>query len=424
MRKMSKAISLLLCAGVLAGCTACSGNPESSTDSSQNSSVAETSSEPGTGEQVEIKFAYFGGVADQTRFETNMAGGIEEALPHIKVSFQMYASDQEFYTAVPVALAAGTGPDIFTDEPTLEYINNGVISELDSYLNEVGFDLEEYSKTARDGCQYDGKTYAVPYSTSVSALAVNMDMLNAAGIESVPKTTEELKAAAKAMTKDGVYGLCIWPTEHHLSQYIHAFGGDWGYGKTINSPENVEGLQFVVDLFKEGCAVTPNQVGSSWDGEAFANGLVGMSTGGNWYLGAVEGVNPNLNFELVPVPGDENGVETTQVGTLLMSESCNHKKEAAEVMKYMVSPENLKNNIELGDVPSTDDLRVQAMEATPALDALFSVSDEIGRPFAYPEKKKEFAAALGSGMEDIIFRGDDGNTVEELLETLQAEYGQ
>ena len=416
MRKMSKAISLLLCIGVLAGCTACSNNPKSSNDMS--------SSETGTGEQVEIKFAYFGGVADQTRYETNMAGGIEEALPHIKMSIQMYASDQEFYTAVPVALAAGTGPDIFTDEPTLEYINNGLISELDSYLDEVGFDWGSYSKTAKDGCQYDGKTYAVPYSTSVSALAVNMDMLNAAGIESVPKTMEELKTAAKAMTKDGVYGLCIWPTEHHLSQYIHAFGGDWGYGKTINSPENAEGLQFVVDLFKEGCAVTPNQVGASWDGEAFANGLVAMSTGGNWYLGAVEGVNPDLNFELVPVPGDENGVETLQLGTLLMSESCSHKKEAAEVMKYMVSPENLEKNIELGDVPSTDDLRTQAMEATPALDALFSVSDDIGRPFAYPEKKKEFASALSSGMEDIIFRGGDGNTVEALLENLQAEYGQ
>ena len=54
---------------------------------------------------------------------------------------------------------------------------------------------------------------------------------------------DEVRTAAEALTTDSVKGLCININEFHLTQYVKAFGGGWGKGETINTPENAQGLQ-------------------------------------------------------------------------------------------------------------------------------------------------------------------------------------
>lgn len=72
---------------------------------------------------------------------------------------------------------------------------------------------------------------------------------------------DEVRTAAEALTTDSVKGLCININEFHLTQYVKAFGGGWGKGETINTPENAQGLQYLIDLYQEGVAITPSEAG-------------------------------------------------------------------------------------------------------------------------------------------------------------------
>jgi len=116
------------------------------------------------------------------------------------------------------------------------------------------------------------------------------------------------QAAIRIQDKTGEYGVVVLLNDFHLSQYVQAFGGGWGYGKTINSPENVKAIEFFVDLFvKDKVAASVIELGWGWDGEAFAQGKAAMSTGGPWYIGFMKGAAPDLNYKLIPMPSTTPG---------------------------------------------------------------------------------------------------------------------
>ena len=96
---------------------------------------------------------------------------------------------------------------------------------------------------------------------------------------------------------------------------MYAFGGSWGNGKTINSPQNVQALQFLVDLFVSNkAAATAKQLGAGGDGEAFAKGNVAFSTGGPWYIGYMQQAGPNVHYQLMPIPTSNGGTAMVTYG--------------------------------------------------------------------------------------------------------------
>ncbi|MFC4302450.1 extracellular solute-binding protein [Cohnella boryungensis] len=410
--------------------SACGTNSNSNSTKDQGSSPsASTAPSPSQEEKkdpVEVTMAYWANASEQKNFEF-MVNGLERQYPEIKVVMQQYPTSDEFWKAVPAAIAAGVGPDIIamSDEGNYEYIAKGVLEPLDEWIPQAGFDKSRIAASLYKGWTDNGKLYGIPYDSSTSMLSINKALFDKSGITKYPETMDELVELAKAMTKDGMKGIVGSIDPFHITQYVHAFGGDWNFGKTINSPENIKGVQFFTDLFlKEKVAIAPIEVGAPWDGEVFAKEKGAMSTGGPWYVGYLKEANPNLQLIALPMPKGTVDAQSAYSHGLSILKGSKNKLEAMKVINYALRDEAQLNAIEgVGYSPAVSALLPKYLEQYPELKPVFDNMEKAGMPFAYPQETKMFNADLVKGVEEIIFKGGK-KTVEELLNELQKNYGQ
>lgn len=109
----------------------------------------------------------------------------------------------------------------------------------------------------------DGSLKEIPYGFYLRAMFYNKDLLEEAGVDGPPETLDEFREASAAVAKlDGKYGYCLRGGPGGLNGWMMMaatmkgspdfFDAD---GKsTLNTPEAVAGMQFLVDLYKDGLA--------------------------------------------------------------------------------------------------------------------------------------------------------------------------
>lgn len=83
---------------------------------------------------------------------------------------------------------------------TVRYINEDRFVCIDDYMQESGVNAADYQSEAMEEMMLDGKHYGIPLDIDVWGLWVNVTALNAAGIEKLPTTWDELRTAANALT--------------------------------------------------------------------------------------------------------------------------------------------------------------------------------------------------------------------------------
>ena len=120
-------------------------------------------------------------------------------------------------------------------------------------------------KPGIDNLTFDGKVYGFPSEGDTAWLFYRKDLLEAAGI-AVPTTTDELLAAAKALTTKERYGLVIGAVKEEIwwdfMHYFFAFGAELynptTYEVTANSDKAVAALTFYTDLLRKHKVVSPD----------------------------------------------------------------------------------------------------------------------------------------------------------------------
>jgi multiple sugar transport system substrate-binding protein len=148
-------------------------------------------------------------------------------------------------------------------------------------------------------------------------------MFDAAGLQP-PKNWDELKACAKKLAKPPkVYGLAM-PIHQDdqgdtFDYYLWAAGGDWfdANGNVIlNSPEAVEALQFMCDLYNEHLT-NPQPWTNNRDEQhkLFFNGRAAMIETGNFMIPSMEKNAPNLKWGVTAIPSKKN------TGTLAITDT-------------------------------------------------------------------------------------------------------
>lgn len=421
MFKTKRAVSLVVALGMFAtvGLTACGSNGTASESSGSQSTVANSTADAAPAKEVTLKFGYWGSSGEDKAYAKAIEG-IETAIPGVKVELQQYPSDKDFWDNLPAQIAAKTAPDMLnvTNEGYMEYINNGLFLPIDDVVKASNIDLSGLAKSAVDIWTVGGKLYGIPNSAAPAAFIINMDLWKAAGLTELPKTMDEMKAAAKTLTKDGVKGLCLDANAYHLTQYVLAFGGSWGEGKTINTPENAAALQFCIDMYKEGLAVTAKQAGLGWDGEVVGKGKAVMSTGGTWYTGFLKDAAPNMNYEIIPVPkGTVDGCTMHSYGYVVLKDA-KDKEAAVKAAAYMARDEFQQTNAEiLGTMPSSTKVAATYFEKNPKLKNL-QPALEYAKPFGYPAEKK-FMDELVKQFEEAVYKADSKLTGQKIVENLE-----
>ncbi|WP_448955390.1 ABC transporter substrate-binding protein [Labrys neptuniae] len=243
----------------------------------------------------------------------------EAAHPGIKVLFEP-TSDEAYPAQMAAAFASGQVPDLVTHIPSFSvasYYAKGLVEPFDDVIKAIGPEkyYEGANKTYMAG---DGHFTGTGIGNTASDnLWVRKDLMEKAGIDKIPGTWDELRAAAKKMQGNGIYGAPLpfaknSATSFVVTTLIHGAGGQLftpDLQVAIDSEETAHALDFYASM-REFCP--PGATGYSW-GEmitAFVSGAAATGYYAGRVLANVNAQNPDLADKItcVPYPTISNAV--------------------------------------------------------------------------------------------------------------------
>ena len=260
-------------------------------------------------DKVTIEFAYpYSHLFDVT-YEAMMPA-FEKAHPNIEVKIRAtYESYEDGTNTVLREAVAGNLPDVTMQglnrqQPLVE---KGIAKSLEPFIaEESDFAKDGYHDAMLSLSTFDDEVYGLPFSVSLPVGYYNMDILRDSGVETLPKTWDEVIAACKAMTENGVDNPIFWGWSITGNWFMQALM--WSQDKaivedgrvTLDSPEALVALEQMQEIFTE-CDMQNIQWKAALS--SFSSGDIGMMFWSTSALGAVE--RSQGDFELVtgPFPG-------------------------------------------------------------------------------------------------------------------------
>lgn len=243
------------------------------------------------------------GAPDQVAAYMTQIANFEAANPGVRVEFET-TSDEGYAAQLAAAFSSGEVPDIVTHLPSFavqSYYANGLVEPFNDVIEAIGPD-DFY-----DGANNVFKTADGNYcGTGIGNSAANMlwlrtDLMEEAGIDATPTTWDELRAASRAMQKNGIYGAPLPYGANSMTTLIfagviHQAGGqvfDTDLNVAIDSQETRDALEFYASM-RELCP--PGATNYSW-GEAITAFVSGATATGIYtgrVLGNVAAQNPAI----------------------------------------------------------------------------------------------------------------------------------
>lgn len=304
-----KILSLVLCAALAFGMTACgSSEKEKKSDSSAEEVVLEFPSwqatEPGFQEFWEEAVAEF-----------------EKRHENVKINLYQVPFDS-YVDTLTTLYAAGTAPQI-THIPSryfAQFSDMGWFEPLSDRLKET--DILTNWSSLQDGLQADGEYYGVLLLGNGYSMYYNKAMFDEAGIE-IPTDIDSFMEAAKTLTKDEdgdgdpeVYGFgaCqVTDTNFYneATSFVVGMGGKWsedGDLSPMTSDPTKKALKLYQSLFQNN--YTPVGLSVEQKRQYFVEGKMAMIFDGPWVASLIDSasdeIKPNLLVSTIPfenVPG-------------------------------------------------------------------------------------------------------------------------
>lgn len=306
MKRYLSTISLAL--ATMLTVSACSTAPASS-KANPASDASGAASQP-----VTITFDQFSNSGDNEQYLKKMIDAYKVKNPNVTIKLQSYGY-QDYFTQLTTKVAGGKAADVFelNYENFVSYAKKGALMPLDDIIKSENIDTSSYNPTALKAFNADGKQYGVPDSFSTVLLFYNKDLFDKAKV-SYPtddwKWEDAMNAAQKirALGKD-IYGYYHPCTFNEFYKVAKQNGGSLisadGKSFTMDTPENVQALQYMVDMQnKTNVMPTAAQVertaNADWD--LFKSGRLGMIVTGCWAFPDFT-KNCGFNWDVAVEPG-------------------------------------------------------------------------------------------------------------------------
>ncbi len=345
----------LVASAIFTGCG--KTNDTGKVDSGQNTS----------NEKVTIKYATYSAGPDHIKDLEAMIDEFEKQNENINVEYEVIGFN-DYFTKLQTQATSKTLPDVFeiNYENFVTYANNGVLKDFTEIAkSDETFDESVLTKGVIDHFKFQDKLYGLTEKFSNVVMYYNKDLFDAAGLE-YPQpdwTWEDELKAAKALTKDGVYGTYSPVQYNELYKTVAQNGGslfDAEGNPTINSKENIEAAQWMIDkMNKYNVQPTPEQMSGKSPEDMFKNGEIAMLRTGSWMLGVFGDVPFTWDIALEPANTDK--VHHVFVDGIIASANTKHADAAWKFIKFMsVDPTATKLRVESGwDLPVVDNEEVR-----------------------------------------------------------------
>ena len=272
-------------------------------------------------------------------------------------------------TKLQAALAAGTPPDIGTaiiaDQPTLG--PKGLAEPVSQALKgQKGWAPDGYLPGLKAAHTFKGELVAAPYIVNATPIAINLDLLDRAGLKlpAANWTWDQLADYAVKLTLRSGDRTTQWgyataftgdfTASNDFNTILHSFGGDWtdtaGQKAAFNGPEGQAALDWLVGIVRAKQA-SPLPWPDEWAttaapmgrGRGFANGASGGVAMIPSETGELRVLQQAATFRWQPVvpPRKTKLAAHSSSGSWYIAKGAPHRAAAVEWVRFACLPDQL-----------------------------------------------------------------------------------
>ncbi len=315
-----------------------------------------------TGAQKEVTIEFFQGKPEAVDTFNVLIDKFEQEYPGIHVT-QVHVPDAA--KVLTTRISINDIPDIFNcyvTQPSFKLLTEeGYVLD----ITEEGF-LSRVNSGILETAKYSGRAFAFPLALNTFGIYYNVDIFNEYGL-TVPESWNELIALCEELKNSGMTPIVFtdkdsWTLGHQgrvlegmLVDDFDAYYGSLASGAVKPS----EALYpIVADKMLKMREYSQKQTLATDYGQgiaAFAQGEAAMFVNGIWSIPSIKKANPDLNFEVFPIPADDPAKQRVLTGidvALAVSASSEHQDAALKFLDFLSRKENAQIYADLDGSPS------------------------------------------------------------------------
>ncbi|MCL2273209.1 MAG: extracellular solute-binding protein [Treponema sp.] len=315
------------------------------------------------------------------------------ANPNMKVNINFMANDV-YKQTLAVAMAADKTPDLFfswTGGPMYEYVNNGQIADLTSYMNANNY-KDKFLDAAIAQGSYQGKIWGFPMTNvGVCAVFYNKEIFERLRLQ-VPATIKELETVCSTLISNRITPFSLanktqWTGSMYFMFLATRRGGVQPFINAVDGSGTFLDPAFIhagnkIQQWVKGNYFLPGFNGLDWDaGQArtpLYRGETAMLIMGSWFVHQAKSESPEFfsKMGIFNFPRDEEGVgdANSVIGTVgdnfyHVSSTSKNKAKAFELLTYFLDEEGIEDILNDGRIPPVKNVTLE----DPLLAELFSM---------------------------------------------------
>lgn len=357
-------LSVLMLTGLLAACQGGQNVPFASQSDAAASPAAQGTESAGSTDSAgaATTVTWWTWSTEATEAYQDMVAMAESAHPDLKINLEFTGGTMDYWAKLPVAIAGGTGPDIFQmTRPSFDlYAGSNQAADLTDAIaasEKLQANLAEMSDVVVESYSHNGKQMGIPYTVEAAAIAYNKDMFAAAGLTE-PKEVEDtwtwtdVREMANTLTiRDdkgdaSQYGFVVAADRLPLWELIWSHGGELFTEDQkeclVGSDIVVEALTPYIEMYRDD-KVSPSidAIATMSADDMFMSGRIGMLVAGIWKMPTYRGIT-GFEWDIAQLPFDPatgKRVSSSNVLGFLVNPNTAQMDNCVRILEEFTSPE-------------------------------------------------------------------------------------
>lgn len=272
--------------------------------------------------------------------------------PEIRIEL-MSEPWSDYFTKMQTLWASGDSsviPDVAFLWPTPQYAAQGVLENLDPYIESSGYDLNDYWPALLESAMYEGSVYGFPRDIETNVLYYNIDIFGEAGLDYPDDTWtwDDWQSAIEALTARNAsgqverYGLAMEGGKYpkFIGQNNAQILDDMRNPSEcrLDQPEAIEAIEFIANLMNDGFAMRSAELSQAGgDAAIFQSGQAAMIVQNSSRVSAFNAADMNYDVSPVPIPADGKRSNGAGGAAWVMSAASDNKDAAWTFLRWLQS---------------------------------------------------------------------------------------
>lgn len=342
-------IGCIAAAVVLASVMVSCSNDDTSPTTTATTSIVPSQTTPSATEPINITWSFWGDPWE-VKVNQRVVSVFNADYPGIHVEL-LHEPWTTYFDKVEEWWESDDVPDVTFLEYIPLYAARGLLENLDPYIQQDNFDINDFYPALIDSFRYKGAIYGLPRDNDTKVIFYNKTLFDAAGLAYPASgwTWEDLRHAAIGLTRQEddqtvQYGFAYEPDDW-WRLWVWQNGGevyddDFAPTRTlIKSPEAIEAIQWLADMTNIDGVTPPYEVQrtSLEIGRLFQEGKLAMAFGNHALLPGFA-ATPGLEWDVVGLPEGKIRVNVAGGAGYAITSESKAKEAAWTFLEWLESP--------------------------------------------------------------------------------------